>query len=79
MFILLNRGVAVLTADDIADFGVLRKGLDADHIKALKPEARDELENDDDDVDEEGAKALFEAEQEEDTRRRKRAAVGKVL
>ena len=64
-------GASALTVDHIADLGVLRKGLDKDDIKDLQPEVQEELAVYGDDLDEEGAKELF--DDEDASKRRKRA------
>ena len=63
-----------MTVDHIADFGVLRKGLDKDDIKALQPNVQEELAVYEDDLDEEGAKELF--DDGDSSKRRKRATTG---
>ena len=75
LFISLHRGASALTADHIAEFGVLRKGLDKDDVKDLSAAAREELYLHEEDLDKESAKQLFESGQGRLTSRRKRAII----
>jgi hypothetical protein len=70
-----HRGPSALTADHIAKFGVLRKGLDKDDIKELSAEAQEELAVYEDDLDEEEARELF--DDGDASKRRKRATTGR--
>ncbi|XP_028399694.1 uncharacterized protein LOC114523069 [Dendronephthya gigantea] len=66
-------GASALTADLIAQLGVLRKGLDKDDIKKMNSEALDALQLYEDDLDKDTAKQLFKSREERVTSRRKRA------
>ena len=78
LYFLFHRGPGELSADDVARLGVLRKGLDKDDVKDMKPEAQAELEAYNDDLDEEAAKQLFKSRRGGGGSRRKRSTTGRI-
>lgn len=79
VFSLSHRDASALTADLIAQFGVLRKGLEKNDIKKMNADALDELQAHQDDLDKDGAKQLFKSREERVTSRRKRANQGQDI